>query len=235
MAIDAVRHRGGTQNAAAAAKQRRERIMLVVGVILLAGLLTLEGPKTLRKLHSSSPAPAPVATTPQQAGTTIPTTHPVDLRALRNLAAKDPFAAQIVAGTAGSAPRVTLALSPPIRTTYFVAKDPFVPQQLTTATAAAPAVGPKTPGTATTGNFVVIVISVPLAQGPAGANKAAERARARGVRNVHVVFSSEYPTLRRGFYAVYSGPYPTLAQTLSALRSIRGRGYVSAFTRRLGH
>jgi len=238
MATDALRHRASRQNAAIAAKKRRERVLLVGCLVLLVGLVALEGPKTLHKLHSSSPAPAPApaTTTPQGSGatTTSPTSRPVDLRALRNYTTKDPFVAQIA--TTGAAPTPALARNAPprVRTSHFVAKDPFVQQVSVSAPASSPTVSPKAPAATTGGNLVVIVASVPLGQGRSAANKAASTARSHGVPNVHVVLSSSYPTLRRGFYAVYSGPYPTLARALKMLDAIRGRGYVSAYTRRLG-
>jgi uncharacterized protein (UPF0548 family) len=236
MATDALRHRARQKNAAVAAKKRRERIMLVTCVILLVGLVALEGPKTLRKLHSSSPAPAPATTIPQPsgAGATTPTSRPVDMRALRNYAAKDPFVAQIAAAGAALTPAPTRVVPPRVRTAHFVAKDPFVQQVTIAAPAQTPKVSSKAPLATTGGNLIVIVASVPVGQGRAAADKAAAQARSHGVPNVHVVLSSSYPTLRSGFYAVYSGPYPTLGRALKMLEAVRGRGYVSAYTRRLG-
>ena len=80
-----------------------------------------------------------------------------------------------------------------------------------------------------------MVASVPFAAGGSDAKHEAAVARAHGVPSVKVVNSSSYPTLREGYYAVYSGPYSTLSKALAALAHIRGLGYVSAYTRRLGH
>jgi hypothetical protein len=85
------------------------------------------------------------------------------------------------------------------------------------------------------GAYIVVVASVPVGAGGSDAKHEAAVARAHGVPSVKVVDSSKYPTLREGYYAVYSGPYPTLAKALDALGHIRGLGYVSAYTRRLGH
>ena len=60
MATDAVRYgKRGRQEAARAAKERRTKVMLVVGAVLLLGLLAFEGPKTLKKLRgTTTPAEA---------------------------------------------------------------------------------------------------------------------------------------------------------------------------------
>jgi hypothetical protein len=125
----------------------------------------------------------------------------------------------------------TVAVTPPhVRTSGFVLKDPFVQQITASASGLSTGSGSST---AARGNLIVIVASVALERGKKDADAAAAKARAAGVPNVHVVASSSYPTLRNGFYAVYSGPYGTLDEALKMLERIRGRGYVSAYTRRL--
>ncbi|MGH3025792.1 MAG: hypothetical protein ACRDLR_05055, partial [Gaiellaceae bacterium] len=66
------------------------------------------------------------------------------------------------------------------------------------------------------------------------ADQAAAAARRAGVTGVKIVDSTSYGTLRSGFYAVFSGPYKTLAELRSELAAARARGYISAYTRRLG-
>jgi hypothetical protein len=80
-----------------------------------------------------------------------------------------------------------------------------------------------------------MVASIPISDGRDVARATAATARSQGVPSVKIVDSSRYPTLRTGFYAVYSGPYPTLADLLPALEQVRGKGYPSAYTRRLAH
>lgn len=245
MAIDAAARPGskrGRQQAAHAAKARRERILLIVGGLLLLGLLALEGPKTLKSLRGQSPAAAPAASVTATAAPAVPVGKPVDLRAFDRFASKDPFVAQVGSGTSAVAatPNGLPATPPPVRTSDFVAKDPFV-QQLTLLSTAPASTGTSLPASKSAGAragkapYIVLVASVPVSSGHVAATRAAATARKSGVQNVKIVDSSSYATLRMGFYAVYSGPYATLSQALNALAFVRGHGYASAYTRRLGH
>jgi len=245
MATSALSRRKG-RAASQVARARREKAALVAGVLILGVLLAIEGPKTLNGLRGTSapPAQAPTATTAPSHAATAPRTGSRD--PLSGFKAKDPFVPQLgVNGTPSAGP--TRATPPTVRTSHFVQKDPFVPQLGAPASSAAPtltaAVPPKVvepkarqprPLTTVGSGVVVIVASVPVAQGQTAADKAAAQARTKGVQNVHVALSSAQSTLRSGFYAVYSGPYPTLAGALNELKSIRGAGYKGAYTRRLG-
>jgi len=245
MATDAVRYRRGAREASARAqKELREKIALVACCALLLAIGAFEGPKTLKRLHGSSASSAPApAIVPGSPATAVPAAPPkqVSLRPLARFAAKDPFVPQLVSA-APSKPTPVLANDPPaVRTSHWVQKDPFV-QQLS-IDAAGPvsggsgsaSSGSKTAPVAGSGGYIVVVASVPFVAGGSDAKHEASVARAQGVPSVKVVNSSNYPTLREGYYAVYSGPYSTLAKALDALAHIRGLGYVSAYTRRLGH
>jgi hypothetical protein len=248
MAVDVVKVRSRDKRALAKAeKAKREKIALAVcGVILLA-LVAFEGPKTLKKLHHTSAAstpavpaaPAGAAASGAATGATAAHSAPT-LARIKKLPAKDPFVAQLGAST--GAPVQTSSVAPPaVRAAHFVAKDPFV-QQLTleqpTTSTAAP-VAPPASGSqqesevGANGHYIIVLASVPLADGKQSADRAAAAARKAGVADVRIVNSSSYPTLRTGFYAVYSGPYPTLGVLQSALQKARGQGYPSAYTRRL--
>lgn len=243
MATDAVRYRRqGRADAARAQKARREKIALGVGCAVLLGIGAFEGPKTLKRLHGSSASSASApAIAPGSPATAVPVAppKPVSLKPLARFAAKDPFVQQIASGSGTVTP--VLANNPPaVRTSHWVQKDPFV-QQLSVDTPG-PAVGGSSSSSgskgapvAGAGAYIVVVASVPFGAGGSDAKHEAAVARAHGVPSVKVVNSSNYPTLREGYYAVYSGPYPTLTKALAALAHIRGLGYVSAYTRRLGH
>jgi hypothetical protein len=238
MATDAVRHRGlSRKEAALAAKAVRQKVILAVFAIILLVLLAIQGPKTLNKLRGTTPQSAAVPTVATRA-TSAPSAEPAakSLKAVAHFPEKDPFVPQLGTQT-GSAPAAPATPAPPpaVRTSQFVAKDPFV-QQLNAA--AAPAVATGSPQTAQSSEhapYIVLIASVPIAEGRGAALQAAAAARLRGVPSVRVVDSSEYPTLRSGFYAVYSGPHATLSLALSALELVRGHGYPSAYTRRLAH
>jgi hypothetical protein len=255
MAVEVAGYRSRKRNEQAkhAAKAKKEKILLAVcGVVLLA-LLGFQGPKMLKTLHgSNAAAPAAVAPSTSSApatGTQVASAaeQADDLRAAKRFASKDPFVAQL--GTAAVAqPEVEVA-APAVRESHFVKKDPFV-QQLSFATTAPSSPTPTAPkdappptgkkagrgkAAAGSGDYIVMVASIPVADGRGAARAAAATARSHGVPSVKIVTSSSYPTLRTGFYAVYSGPYPTLADLLPALEQVRGKGYPSAYTRRLAH
>jgi hypothetical protein len=254
MSVEVAGYRSRKRNDAAkrAAKAKKERILLAVCGVVFVGLLAFQGPKMLKKLHGSSAPASSTAASPTSvapgAGTPgAGVTAKADLQATKHFATKDPFLAQLAAGSA-AAPVLPSATPPHVLVTHFVKKDPFT-QQLSFADPAVssptPAPTPTAPGgkpdgtagdkAASGGNYIVMVASIPISEGRGAARAAAATARSSGVPSVKFVESSRYPTLRTGFYAVYSGPYPTLGDLLPALEQVRGDGYASAYTRRLAH
>jgi SPOR domain len=247
MTSEALRQRTRIKAANRAARARRERLALGGGILLLAVLLALEGPKMLKSFQGAKPTPAPATTTTQATGSgnTVAASNAADLRTIAKLPAKDPFVQQL-AGSGTSASTDTPARPPSVRTSHFVSKDPFMPQldvAPAVAAAAAPTVAPRvTPTTQPVPSItpigsgtIVIVASVPVGQGRAAAEKAAAQARAKGLKTVNIARSSAYRTLRTGYYAVYTGPYSTLSSATKELGVVRRAGYASAYTRRLGH
>jgi hypothetical protein len=243
MASDAIRRRAGVQAAATrAARVRREKLLLGAGILALAGLLALEGPKTLNSLEGKSSAPSSAMSTNTTGSPTAKAPAPTSLKALSKLQAKDPFAQQL-AGSGTQSPGATSLTPPAVRDSHFVQKDPFVQQVGAPAVSsvavvtpvAAPKVAPVRPLSSVGSGIIVIVASVPVGRGQAVAEKAATQAQAKGVKAVHVALSSAYKTLRTGYFAVYTGPYSTLAAAVKELASVRRLGFVSAYTRRLGH
>jgi eukaryotic-like serine/threonine-protein kinase len=254
MAVDVVGTRSRRKRASdqAARKAKREKVLLgVFGVILLL-LVGIEGPKTLKKLHGSpattAPAPAPAVVSGGGAsGAAAVSAHAAaKLSAVKALPAKDPFIQQLGAG-ASVLPAAPAPPTPPAVRSHFVVKDPFVQQLTLTPTATTPAAtsssspntsggnGSPAPAAGKGANYIVVLASVPLSQGRADALHEAAAARAQGVAKVKIVDSSDYPTLRTGYYAVYSGPYPTLDVLQPALEQIRGQGYPGSYSRRLAH
>ncbi len=239
MAVDVGRY-AARRRAAELAKERRQKQLLAAGLIVLAGLIAFQGPRTLSRLRASesaapAPGPAPAVSTP--ATRDDPARAAAFARreaALRRLSAKDPFFPQISSG--GSARQTFPATAPAVRETGLVMKDPFV-QQLGASTATTPPTGGGTvPAAAadTKGRYIVVLASLLPATGHRGAATVARQARASGLGLVGVLESSRYATLRSGFWVVYSGVYPTLGQALQALDVARSHGYVDAYTRLLG-
>ncbi|HXH97824.1 MAG TPA: hypothetical protein VNH40_11495 [Gaiellaceae bacterium] len=160
MATRAVNRRARAQASSKAAKERRQKIMLVVGGVVLAGLLALELPKTLSQLRGASPAPAPTpatTTTASASATAAAQTASVSaaLKTVSRYRTKDPFAPQLAPSSSGS-DRTSPAKRPEVRTGHFVEKDPFV-QQVGDTTGVPTPVLPATP---------------PLVTGPAPLKKA---------------------------------------------------------------
>jgi len=252
MAVDAVRYgsRKKRDRQRAAAKAKKEKILLVVCLVVLLALVGIMGPKTLKQLHGSSThapaasqtsaastAPAAAGGATASGGASIGTS----LAAISRFRAKDPFVQQLADGSGAGNPVASAVPGPAVRMAHFVAKDPFVQQLTLTPVATTPTTGQDTgtkgaaPAKAGSGQYIVVLASVPLADGRGSASHAAAAARAKGVPKVSIVDSSKYPTLRTGFYAVYSGPYATLDALRPALEAVRGHGYPSAYTRRLAH
>jgi hypothetical protein len=157
-----------------ALKQRKQKMILIAGAVVLAGLLALQGPKLLNRNSSSSSSSEPATTTetttadgtvtppavtPSTGGTTAP---PVTGRG------PSAEVAGVVLRPAGTASAGTGQLA---SLTRFRAKDPFVPQVAgeqtgsgttdggTAATTGAPTGSGKTEGngttTGTTGGAIV--------------------------------------------------------------------------------
>ncbi|HZO96727.1 MAG TPA: SPOR domain-containing protein [Gaiellaceae bacterium] len=222
-----------------AAKDKRAKIVLVAGLVVLALLGAIEGPKTLKKLRGTkAPAAAPAsspAATPAASASAAPSASAADLHRISGFAAKDPFVAQVGATPSAGHLQPAGVTPPAVRANHFVPKDPFVAQLSADSVTPVPSSpsSPSAPAPSVSGNYIVVLASVPVSDGRAAASRAASEARARGVASVRIVDSSKYPTLRTGFYAVYSGPYATLADVQPVLEQIRGEGYPSAYTRRL--
>jgi hypothetical protein len=154
---------------AAAAKQRQQKIILVVGGVLLAGLVALQGPKLLNHKSSSSQSATPaVETTPTTTGGTTSTggtTVPAVVSGTRSGQAAE--VAGVIIRPAGAPAARTGQLWSLSR---FKPKDPFV-QQVSEATGSpAAASGPTASsggGSAATPGGVVVTpsTSTPVALG----------------------------------------------------------------------
>lgn len=110
----------------------------------------------------------------------------------------------------------------------------------TTSTLSTTTLGTTT-GTTTTGGtvtwpagkdgFSVFLRSVPTSEGRSAADAEAARARNRGLPQVGVLNSSDYSSLRPGYWVVFTGIYDTQQQANAALPNARSRGYPLAYVR----
>jgi hypothetical protein len=94
--------------------------------------------------------------------------------------------------------------------------------------------------TTTTGNvtwpagkdgYTIVLKSVPTSQGRAKADAAAQRARNNGLSQVGVLNSSDYSSLRPGYWVTFTGIYDTQQQANAALPNARARGFPLAYVR----
>jgi hypothetical protein len=81
--------------------------------------------------------------------------------------------------------------------------------------------------------YTVILASVAQSQGRSEADAIAQRARAAGLPEVGVLFSSDYSSLRPGWWAVFSGVYDSDAEARAALPRAQSSGFPSAYPRRV--
>ena len=224
----AAQRRRSAYAARMAAKRQRQKYIIAACLVVLAALLAYEIPHTLHlvKNHSSSSsatAPAPVVTTPARPRH-IPArlrggSDPFDIKsvpsgdpqALGETPGHDPFA---VPGTAASAPA-----PPPVPP----ASVPL-PQQIV--------IGTPGKGRVAVRGWIVILASIPTAQGRTSASTFADRA-SRNVGPLQILNSSNRRPLRGGYWVVYTGPYNSLSQVTQRAGSVHSAGYPTAYIREL--
>ncbi len=81
--------------------------------------------------------------------------------------------------------------------------------------------------------WIVILASIPTAEGRSSATSFAAKARTAGLSPVSVLNSSNRRPLRGGYWVVYTGPYATLSAVNSRAGSVHSRGYPTAYIRQL--
>jgi hypothetical protein len=79
--------------------------------------------------------------------------------------------------------------------------------------------------------YSIFLKSVPTSEGRAKADQAAQKARNNGLSQVGVLNSSDYSSLRPGYYVTFTGIYDTQQQANAALPNARARGFPTAYTR----
>lgn len=202
----------------AADKKRRQQKLAVVGVVLLALVLFIQVPRTLKMINpgkaqeSASPASeqAPAGPVPVVA---LTDTEPAPSK-LSAGSRKDPFAA-----------RANPLGDPIVKTRQLGFR--LVPDTQTAPTAKAGTASPR-------GQWVVVLRSVPVAEGHASAASAADAFRKLGLGNAGVFMSSKYPALRKGYFVVHGGRFTTRLSAWAALLAARRAGAPSPYVRSLG-
>ena len=221
------------------AKERRQKVMVAVGGVLLVLVLALQLPKLLSRggSSSSSAPPAAVIPAPAAAPAATSTTGGKAYRAALKQAPHDVFTVR-----QASSDNTLGAVATPAGL-----RDPFAKPHTSQAAIAPPTQKPLAasplPGTIIIGTpgankvtvqgWIVILASIPTAQGATAANSFAAQARKGGFGTVSVLNSSNRKPLRGGYWVVYTGPYNTLAQVSTASDTIHASGFKTAYIRQL--
>lgn len=130
----------------------------------------------------------------------------------------------------------TITIAPP--TTTGIATLPTT--SIATTTGFTTTTTATTTGTTTTGlttwpagkdGFTIVLKSVPTSQGRGEADAAAQTARSNGLPQVGVLNSSDFSSLRPGYYVAFTGIYDTEAQAVTALPNARSKGFPTAYVR----
>ena len=81
--------------------------------------------------------------------------------------------------------------------------------------------------------YTVVLASMPAPGGHAAALARAHQALAKGLPQVGVLDSGDFPSLNPGYYVVFSGAYKTLLQAETGARNARFAGFGSAYPRQI--
>jgi hypothetical protein len=81
--------------------------------------------------------------------------------------------------------------------------------------------------------YTVVLKSTPTSEGRGPAEAAAQRAINAGLPQVGILDSSNYSSLRPGYYVTFTGVYDTLNQAASALPRARSAGFPLAYVRQV--
>ena len=222
------------------AKERRQKLMVAgLGGLLLI-LLVFQLPKLLSRggssSHSSTPATV-VPTTP----VVVPTTSDIQgakaYRAALKQAPHDVFTVrQLSSDNTRGAVATPAGLHDPFAKPHS-AQAAIAPatQKPVTASPLPGTIIVGTPGATkiTVAGWIVILASIPTAQGADAANSFAAQARKAGFGTVAVLNSSNRKPLRGGYWVVYTGPYNTLAQVSTFADTIHSSGFKTAYIRQL--
>jgi hypothetical protein len=213
-----MKRRGSANNARIAAKQRRQKILVVVLVAALALILAWEVPNLRARSSGSSseavPA-APAAAAPRHVPRHVSGNgaDPFAPKSLSNGDAHavsgggpDPFTGS--PGSSWSAKNSPLAL----------------PKQIVIGRPGGHRVAKR--------GWIVILASIPTRNGRSAALSFARGAR-RSVGGVSVLNSSNRRPLRGGYWVVYKGPYSTLSAVSQRAGTIHAAGYRTAYIREL--
>jgi hypothetical protein len=123
----------------------------------------------------------------------------------------------------------TITISPEPTTT--APTTTFGTTTLSTTTGTTTLAGGTTTWPAGRDGFTIVLKSVPVSEGRAQADAAAQQARTNGLPQVGVLSSSNYSSLTPGYYVAFSGIYSSENQATTALPNARSKGFPTAYVR----
>jgi hypothetical protein len=221
-------------------KERRQKVIVAAGGALLLLLLVVQLPKLLSRAGNSSSSSPPATTVPAASAPASDATAAQTTKAYRAALKQPPHDVFTVRQLSSDNTLGAVATPAGLH-------DPFAqPHSAQAAVAPAsqkPISASPLPGTIIVGTpgankvtvqgWIVILASIPTAQGATAANSFAAQARKAGLTPVSVLNSSNRKPLRGGYWVVYTGPYDTLAQVSTAADSIHSSGFKTAYIRQL--
>ena len=112
---------------------------------------------------------------------------------------------------------------------------PTTAETATTPTTTTRSAGPSAPieWPADRSGHTVVIASAPTTTGRDAALRLARAALRAGLPNVGVLDSSDFASLRPGYYVVFSGVYTTVDGALAAVETAQARGYPRAYEREI--
>ncbi len=139
-----------------------------------------------------------------------------------------------------TAPPVATAGPEPTVTTGTLPTAPGSPSTAATTTAPPPSKAATPPRAPVVGSwprrragYTVILQSLPESSGREAAVARARRAHAAGVTGIGVLLSSEFSTLRGGYWVVFAGDFASSGAAQAAAAGDRARGFSGAYPARI--
>ena len=228
-----------------ATRDRRQKIFVIAGGVVLLGLVGYQVPKLLSSGSKSSSPPPPAVPLARPA---VPVATPAEVAA-KNAAARlsehDLFLPLVHLPQSPSTNTQMTPRAPAVRAKAFVAKDMFIPQVVIPTAPVAPTSGSVAvpfpdqtkvlPTKDTGGNFIVILQVID------GTNRASLKAAARavvaaknaGLKDVVANDTLGPRTGPKAHFTIFTGLYTTQSGLAAELQRAHRNGYPGAYSERV--
>lgn len=200
-------------------------LWLALAVLLLVALVA--GAVAVAAANDDQPEGSPVVATGPQTTDTIGT-----LSAPATVTIGPPTTTTDAAPTTETAPQIT-TIEP--TTTAATTTRPATTTTSATTTSPPPSSGALIPWPSGQDGFSVFLRSTRTSDGRGEAEAAGQRAINAGLPEVGVLDSSDYSSLRSGYYVTFTGIYDTLNEAEAALPRARSAGFPLAYVREVAN